>query len=101
MIYAIGFIIVAIILIFIVYPRRGLLKKDLVILSLSEWAKEIHDKENYNYTQINHKVVSESKSVKITYDFSTKKGIYEDKFRKIKYKIIEGDGHFYATEKIN
>lgn len=94
MIYAIGFIIVAIILIFITYPKSKISRKKLK--EFLKWSKKFHGRK-YNFSQINNKVISESKNIKISYDFHADQGIYEDKSQKFKVKIIYADNKFLTT----
>ena len=100
MIYAIGFVILVIVLVLILYPKRGMINKNFVQRSVDfmEWAKDMHEGESITYVQTDARVKSESNSIKIRYDFSKEMGILEDRAIEKKYKILYDEGKFYTLE---
>jgi len=101
MIYAIGVLIVVLVLILVIVPRRALFTGSFVKDSgrFIEWVKETHEGESYNLSIVNERAKTDSESLEIKYNFSTQRGTLYDKALDIKYKIIFDDGKFYTLNK--
>jgi len=101
MVNGIVFIIAVIIMVlWIPWNRRGLLSSGPKQINLFiEWLNEIHEGEAYTLKIINDKARSDSRSLKIKYNFGAKRGTLYDKALEKYYRIIFIDNKFHTLEK--
>jgi hypothetical protein len=86
-------------MIFVLATTSSKSKKPYDLHSFLKWTAEVHAGEETSTTVIDYKAETESKSVKITFDFRKDRGILHDKALDKKYKIVKVDGEYITLNK--
>jgi len=100
MIYAIGVIILAIIIIAILWgPGRPLTKKDdIKVKKFKEWATQQYMGEDHFMHIVDHKATCQSKSLEIKFDFNSDRGTFNDLAMGKESFIVYIDGKFHILD---